>query len=144
MHLASGSARPSPKKKFWVRTWFLEKPPTYKNNYRPEMLTARNFPVAIGKATVWQSITNVEAIQKNMTLNTNWPQQNKNAAGNAWRLLQYCQFSEISPSDVSRDIAKIFAVFQNLYSFIPWFLAEPLKMLHKSLGCGVTLVAKQA
>jgi hypothetical protein len=47
---------------------------------------------------------NTDTIELNITLNTNWPKQNKEAVGSARRLLQYCQLPDKNSRDISRDI----------------------------------------
>ena len=47
-----------------------------------QKLRAGNIHVSTGEAPVWQFKTNIDAIQLNKALNSNWPQQNKEAAGN--------------------------------------------------------------
>lgn len=97
----------------------------YRHVYRPMKCESRQLCIATGLTTVKHYETKTDTTQLNITLNTNWPEYNKEAAGRARRWLSLLPHAgQTFLLDSSCYFERCNGAFQNLYLLTPWFFKE--------------------
>ena len=68
----------------------------------------------------------------NIILNTNWQEENKEAAGSTGTLVRFCQLPEENSPNILRDISN-FSRKLKVFKLISWFVVEFLKTTFATL-----------